>query len=360
MIDVLFVTRAYHPLLPGFRWNPYLFPIWYFAPELRQRGFRVRYATPASALREDAHTICVDSKAFVGDSQRSQDDIIAFVSRIRGHTKRLVWLDNRDSAGTAQFWILPYVDVYGKRQLYRDRSLYAHPLYGGRLYTDFYHQHYGVSDVPEPTTDQPLASDLAYKLQLTWNFALADYRWCGPVERVLYGFTRSMKLPYQSTKRARPVRISARFGANYGSPTIAFQRARLLELLAAKPEWAPPTERISQALYRRELSQSLAVLSPFGWGELCLRDFETWIAGAALIKPAVNMVETWPDLFVAGETYLPLPWDLVGMSETLAQYLDDEPLLHSVATHGQETFSELWNSAGVDRICEHLGSILSP
>ncbi len=52
-----------------------------------------------------------------------------------------------------------------------------------------------------------------------------------------------------------------------------------------------------------------AVLSPFGWGEVCFRDAEAVIAGAVLVKPLMDHVETWPDIYLPRETYMPVAWD---------------------------------------------------
>ena len=59
-------------------------------------------------------------------------------------------------------------------------------------------------------------------------------------------------------------------------------------------------------IYYGSMRESRTVLSPWGWGETCYRDFGAMAAGAVLIKPDMGHVATWPeDTFVAGETYLP-------------------------------------------------------
>ena len=39
------------------------------------------------------------------------------------------------------------------------------------------------------------------------------------------------------------------------------------------------------------------IVSPWGCGEVCYRDFEALAAGCILIKPNTNFVESWPDIF---------------------------------------------------------------
>ena len=50
--------------------------------------------------------------------------------------------------------------------------------------------------------------------------------------------------------------------------------------------------------------------SPFGWGEICYRDFEAYFSGSLLIKPSMDHIETWPNLYIKNQTYIPCRWDL--------------------------------------------------
>lgn len=62
--------------------------------------------------------------------------------------------------------------------------------------------------------------------------------------------------------------------------------------------------------YYATITSSRAVLSPWGWGESCHRDYEAWILGAVLIKPECDWVTAWPDVYRANETYIPCRHDL--------------------------------------------------
>ena len=67
---------------------------------------------------------------------------------------------------------------------------------------------------------------------------------------------------------------------------------------------------VGHVAYMRELRASKICFSPFGYGEVCWRDYEAILSGAVLLKPDMSHIETDPDVFVAGETYLPVRWDL--------------------------------------------------
>jgi hypothetical protein len=63
-----------------------------------------------------------------------------------------------------------------------------------------------------------------------------------------------------------------------------------------------PEKKISRSVYQKYLLQSRISISPFGWGELCHRDFEIALAGAALAKPSIEHLQTFPPLFVKHKT----------------------------------------------------------
>ena len=49
-------------------------------------------------------------------------------------------------------------------------------------------------------------------------------------------------------------------------------------------------------------------ISPFGWGEICFRDFESIILGKLLIKPNCDHIITWPNIY-QDNMYVPIDWD---------------------------------------------------
>ena len=72
--------------------------------------------------------------------------------------------------------------------------------------------------------------------------------------------------------------------------------------------------RISSWKYTKELSKSIALLSPFGWGEICYRDFEAILNTNLLVKPDMDHLETWPNIY-KNENYFRLDWDFMNSNE---------------------------------------------
>ena len=62
--------------------------------------------------------------------------------------------------------------------------------------------------------------------------------------------------------------------------------------------------RLQGSDYYSLLEKTQISLSPWGWGERCYRDAESLALGCVLIKPQTDYIETWPDIYLNGETYV--------------------------------------------------------
>ena len=155
-------------------------------------------------------------------------------------------------------------------------------------------------------------------------------------------FIRTPK-PYPLRKKEKVKKISYRMQLEYGRNTINWQRTEPLKLLMGEVCTLGPIEsdRVGFWQYRNELSTSQLAISPFGWGEINYRDFETFQSGCALVKPSMHHLETWPDLYKPGETYLNYDWDLGNFIPILTAYLDDKERLEKIAMNGQACYANV-------------------
>ena len=79
------------------------------------------------------------------------------------------------------------------------------------------------------------------------------------------------------------------------------------------------------AEYLRSMFAAKTVVSPWGWGEACHRDYEAWLLGAVLIKPSMGHVSCWPDVYRAEETYIPCRMDFSDLPEIISRIRDEWP-----------------------------------
>jgi hypothetical protein len=85
----------------------------------------------------------------------------------------------------------------------------------------------------------------------------------------------------------------------------------------------------------KELTNSKVVLSPFGWGEITLKDFEVFLTGGLLLKPSMDHLQTWPHFYEEDVTYLSHDWDLTNVEERIDWALNHESERLEIGTQGQ-------------------------
>jgi hypothetical protein len=99
-------------------------------------------------------------------------------------------------------------------------------------------------------------------------------------------------------------------------------------------------------VYYEELRSSRICVSPFGYGEICWRDFEAVLMGSLLVKPDMSHLRTEPDIFIPGETYVPVRWDFSDLEETCARYLEDREARERITARAYQVLSEYYLSCG--------------
>ncbi|MGE0611356.1 MAG: glycosyltransferase [Hyphomicrobiales bacterium] len=356
------MTRV-HIITEGFaspNGRSFLYPIVRNADRLKELGLVISMSTDRSAAIPECDTLMLDSKRFRDGWGHAGQRTLELFGQYRKHAGKLIFVDNSDSAGWINGQALSGADVYTKGLVLRDRETYLKPLHGRRVFTDFYHRTEGVSDPsPEDLPQVANKADLA-KIRVHWNSGLADYSLHGPMLMALY---HRLPLPgllrapggFISPNAQRDIDVSCRMGLSYARPTVAWQRQRIRELLKDRLR----TDKLGRRAYFGELSRSRIVVSPFGLGEITLKDFETFIAGAALLKPDMSHMETWPDFFRAGETMLTHKWDLSDLEETIERALADLDACTGIAEAAQQRYRRhIAGAEGKQDFCERFRGLV--
>ena len=356
--------KQVHILTAGFdspNGRAFLLPLIVHRRTLMDAGLAIHFFQKASASLVDCDVLMLDGKHY-GPRWASQSDaVLEEIAGYRNKIDNLIYVDLLDSAGWDHARALPYVKLYCKSQLLRDRSAYLAPLYGYRAFTNFYHKHMGVNDEP-PVMSEPVADpSLLEKLTVSWNSGLADYSWLGVYrmhmfQRVPLKALLGYSCDFTAPSAGRSNDVSCRMGTNYIRPTVSFQRRRLKELLKDRMS----DSRLSRRLFLSELQSSKVALSPFGYGEICYRDFEIFMAGALLLKPDMSGVETWPDFYRDGETMVAHRWDMGDVREKIDLVLSDYFRYIEIAEHAQLTYqSHTCGSEAGELFVKHLQGILA-
>lgn len=154
----------------------------------------------------------------------------------------------------------------------------------------------------------------------------------------------------------RPVDSVFRGEVMKQNENYSFQRNKVIELFENdKYPNLITGDIISKKKYLKEMKQSKTCVSPFGWGEICYRDFEAVLNGTLLIKPDMDHLETYPDIYIKDETYVPLRWDMEDQEETLHNVLNHYEKYLPYIHKAQKIYKKALNNP--NRFINHLMDI---
>ncbi len=277
------------------------------------------------------------------------------LEKLRQIYEKVIYIDDSDGADSAHFELIDLFDLYYKSQLVRDRSLFFKDMYGQQFFSDYYHEKCNVIDTHPDIRERIEDSNQLEKLRIFWNLGVGSFPMSFRTRRLLERLTPYINFPqYGFLFRPREIpkkrilpskrnlkKIQARFYAGRRLKSIDYQRQLFIDKIAKNKDNFY-TEYIQMGAYYKELEDIAAVLSPFGWGEICFRDFESIIYGAILIKPDMSHLETWPDIYHPNHTYISIDWMGKNFTETCENILENLEEYDKMADNAYtEYFSQL-------------------
>lgn len=246
--------------------------------------------------------------------KRTKQDVLRIVKELFVRKKEntpLIYFDGDDDLGVQHPELLPFVTHYIKKHLHADSREYLKSRIGKSHLTDYVAKTYNVSFFQDPIPQSsPLKEAEIAKLYLGWNLAL---------DRRIFAL-------YQKEKhKAYPQKtLDIVYRATIPNDWIRFFRSRpkeILQTLESQFSIRIPTTPVPLSEYYQEMRSSRLCISPFGYGEICWRDFEAVILRSLLMKPDVSHLKTIPNIFIPYETYVPLKWDYSDLEEKSRFYL---------------------------------------
>jgi hypothetical protein len=318
-------------------------PFWIDSSRLRERlGVVVRWVSIDQALRKSpAYLRGFDVVGLQFFFRTPAGEVMPIIEALRsrsGPRAKLVYFDGDDDLGILWPQILKKVDLYVKNQLSTDRTAYLRSTIGKTNLTEYVANHYGFSFEPDPIPRSVPVADGAdlEKLFLGWNL--------GASRAINKLFKRSRA---ESTSGKD---IDAYCRVSFWPPGwVAHLRndaIRHMEPLAAEYRVVATADSIPPAQFQGELRRSRICVSPFGHGEVCFRDFEAVLHGCLLVKPDMAHLESRPNLYVPGETYVPIRWDYSDLAEKCRYYLENESERARIADRATRALREFHEKHG--------------
>lgn len=309
----------------------------------RELGLRTR-RHDAATLDEaraavDGH-VGVDAVVLMPSWREPVEALAAWCREVRGRPRapRVILLDYYAQTSSPHLPVADCVDLYVKRQVLRDRALYLRERRTGYVFSEF------------------LERDLGWDVG-PWRFG--SLLPPGATSRLIVGWSLGVLRRHRRLAAAggwapwalRTIDVNARLGLSSDDvATEWYHRYRALvrerlEALAGRLS-VSHSGRVSRRRYLVELLRSRVVVSPFGWGEVCFRDYEAVAAGCLLVKPSMAHLETRPDIYVDHETYAPVRWDLADLEEVVRRALEEPRRARRLAENGRRRLLDYLERGG--------------
>lgn len=338
------------------------FPLKINRGRLKDYGISIDFFCKMGPKIFDCDAVCIASGVYRTLWPEHEYKIFADIEALNKRNIPVYWFDTTDSTYSTQAKVLPYVRCYYKAQLLKDRTAYQRVYRGGRVYTDYFHRLYGVEDQTD-TFAATIEPKYFSKLKISWNSGLDNhglarfkrFRRMKDILRDLLRLRYSYNVSFVENWE-RPMEVTCRVSTNYLRSSVRMHREKIIAILQKR---GVNTDKVAPREYLQELAKSKIAVSPFGLGEITLRDFEIIISGALLFKPAMEHLETWPDLFTEGETYVGFKWDLSDFDEKLNGLLQDPVRIERIAALAQDRYRYFFSNEGQEEFCKRFIGMVS-
>lgn len=326
-----------------------IFPFHFYAEQLRDRwGFEIlEIGLETLSKQPDLAPKGADLVCFQSWFDKTHEELRGIVATLRAHHPgaRLAFLD--PCAPTDLRFaeaIGSEIDFYVKKHALRDRDAYDRPTRGDTNLTDWYGAYYGET---MPTIHFELPPNFKQKLIVGPSFVTAPY--------MLPRFFAVSQAPVGGSRRYD---LHSRLGGAGTRNWYEKMRTQAKETVGTLGNIAvTPQAYLNKRAYMRELGDSRACFSPFGYGEVCWRDYEAVFSGALLIKPDMSHLDTVPDVFVPNTTYVPIRWDFSDLGDAVAAHLSNERRRIEIARNAYEAMHDF---ARKGRFLDQLERIFEP
>lgn len=292
-----------------------LFPYFYHRAELAEHHQIEMRELPLTRFRQGRHPYLgapVDAVVFQTWFDLDEVSMAQLANQINAAwpSARLAYFDWFAPTDLRYASVLDdHIAVYLKKQVLRDRSAYGQTTLGDTNLTDYYARRFGLDYPPKQFA---IPETFWKKLQVGAHFAFSDH--------MLPFFLGAFP-----DRTGRSIDLHARIAVKGTEWYSRMRQEALDKTLTLEPRLRVVCRgRVSRKAYFAELFKAKLCFSPFGYGEVCWRDFEAMFTGSLLLKPDMSHLDCYPEVFYPNETYVPLAWDLSDFEAKVDYYLTHE------------------------------------
>ena len=262
--------------------------------------------------------------------QESVDAGLEFLSKITGDYMLLDGQDSTSLIGAYEVFKESNALLLLKNSLLKDRSLYKQGWELGRYY-------WGPGDYKLDDFDD--YSDRIVLSGTNWlatHYAGINVQW--------YDYSRPKQFDI-SAMFQYPQGVDVYEHGHHQSIHYDRHRKPIMDVLSNLDYKIAKLEngvRVSQQDYYRRISDAKILLAPYGYGEMAPRDLDAAQFGSILIKPDMSHIDTYPNPFIDGETYVACKHDYSDLSEKIEDIMTNYSSYQHIIENARRTFTELY------------------
>jgi hypothetical protein len=265
-------------------------------------------------------------QTWLTDGPEAFDKIFENIKSLE-NSARVVYFDSFANSDIRLAENMDDIDLYYKKSLFRNREdFFGHNFFDTNL-SVFYSELYKKKKVQNYWN---VPRKIENKLRISPNFF---------TEPALLKKFSKHSCPFNFEDRS--IDIHARLGGQHKPGWYgAMRKDALCRIENLKELKVANKGSVKKDQYFQELLNSKICFSPFGYGEICWRDFEAFSTGATLIKPDMSHLQTEPDIYLDGETYISIKWDFSDLEDKIAELMKDHDLRKKISITAWEKINK--------------------
>ena len=233
--------------------------------------------------------------------EQSVNDGLEFLSSITGDYMLIDGQDSTTLLGSYEVFKQSNALLLLKNSLLKDRSLYKQGWNLGRYYWG--EGEYKLDDF-DSYTDKIILSGTNW---IATHWAGIQRRWY-QIEKI-YDVAAMFQYPTLNSSMEHGINQSLHYDT-FRKPAID-----VINKLNCSVAKLTNGIRVSTEEYYNRVSKSKITIAPFGYGEMAPRDIEAAMFGSILIKPDMSYIDTAPNFYIDGETYIACKHDFSDLQE---------------------------------------------
>ena len=290
--------------------------------------------------------------SFAKKNRIKNNDFLSILELIKNYGLSVIWFDTSDTTSFYFSHLIGIVDVYLKNQFIIKKNNHSNSFVNSNPYYDYFLKKIEKNKNRKIINHQKNNYE---NVMLGWNLALSD--WKIHSQNRLY---RALNILFPSinsdisfnknpiNKRKNNLWFFAENKKNnqgISSNITNYHRTLLRQSIKKYNNKHNFTNYNESGLeyndYLNLLIKTAVVVSPFGKGEICYRDFEALFSGCVLIKPDMNHLKTWPNIYIPMKTYIPCAWDFSDLEQKVNWVNNNLSQAQDIATYGQNMIYDI-------------------